>query len=863
LTAPYSGRAKAAPDTAKEQALEPVSTSMRGPPSGTVTFLFTDVEGSTRLLGELGAERYSAALAEHRRVLRAAAARHGGVEVDTVGDAFFVAFPTALGALACAAEATQALAAGPIRVRMGLHTGTALVTEEGYVGLDVHRAARIAAAGHGGQVLISSSTAALIEPGSRQLEWALHDLGEHRFKDLTAPERVYQLGDQPFPPLRSLYRTNLPVPATPFLGRERELAKVVDLLARDDVRLVTLTGPGGIGKTRLALQAAAEASERFPDGVYWVQLSPLRDAGLVLPTIAQALDLTEQPGRSLVQTLVAVLARKRIVLLVDNAEHLLPEVAGELAALLAVDGPTLLVTSRERLQLRAEHLYPVPALEERDAVALFVTRAAALDVSVGPSAAVAHLCERLDELPLALELAAARTPLFSVEQLLDRVGQRLDLLKGGRDSDPRQRTLRTTIEWSHDLLSPSEQALFRRLCVFVGGCSYDAAEGVCGADPDTLQSLIDKSLLRRRDVEFGSRYWMLETIREYAVERLDASGEADRLRGDHAAHFLAFAEAANALEQPSFYLILDAEHANLRAAMAWLREKGETERELRLAAALHWFWRVRGPVGEGQMWLEHALGLTSDRSPARVRALAALADLLSMEGKPEAGLAHGRQAVALARELGDIELQAESLHWLGNAASGSGNLAQASDWYQESAELSRGLGHTSFLIVTLTNLAQTHLDADDVAAARAGLEESLALAREIGNPQRLSQGLLVLAQVETREGRFDEARQALRESLTLARELGLANFLAWGLGLAAPLTTASGRPDRTVRLLAASVAQEELLGIVQDLLEAPIREQNLRAARAAIGSERFDAAYGEGGAMTLDEAVTYALDSLA
>jgi predicted ATPase/class 3 adenylate cyclase len=635
LTAPYSGRAKAAPDTAKEQALEPVSTSMRGPPSGTVTFLFTDVEGSTRLLGELGAERYSAALAEHRRVLRAAAARHGGVEVDTQGDAFFVAFPTALGALACAAEATQALAAGPIRVRMGLHTGTALVTEEGYVGLDVHRAARIAAAGHGGQVLISSSTAALIEPGSRQLEWALHDLGEHRFKDLTAPERVYQLGDQPFPPLRSLYRTNLPVPATPFLGRERELAKVVDLLARDDVRLVTLTGPGGVGKTRLALQAAAEASERFPDGVYWVQLSPLRDAGLVLPTIAQALDLTEQPGRSLVQTLVAVLARKRIVLLVDNAEHLLPEVAGELAALLAVDGPTLLVTSRERLQLRAEHLYPVPALAERDAVALFVTRAAALDVSVGPSAAVAHLCERLDELPLALELAAARTPLFSVEQLLDRVGQRLDLLKGGRDSDPRQRTLRTTIEWSHDLLSPSEQALFRRLCVFVGGCSYDAAEGVCGADPDTLQSLIDKSLLRRRDVEFGSRYWMLETIREYAAERLDASGEADRLRGDHAAHFLAFAEAANALEQPRFYLILDAEHANLRAAMAWLREKGETERELRLAAALHWFWRVRGPVGEGQMWLEHAIGLTSDRSPARVRALAALADLLSMEGSPK------------------------------------------------------------------------------------------------------------------------------------------------------------------------------------------------------------------------------------
>ncbi|MGH3127485.1 MAG: ATP-binding protein, partial [Gaiellaceae bacterium] len=523
-------------------------------PIGTVTFLFTDVEGSTQLLHELGAERYAEALAEHRQVVREACATSDGVEVDTQGDAFFFAFPTAPGAIDAASAFSEALSSGPISVRVGLHTGTPLLTEEGYVGGDVHRAARIAAAGHGGQVLVSSATAQLVE-----LELA--DLGEHRLKDLSASERIYQLGDGDFPALKSLYRTNLPVPATPFLGRERELSEVVELLSVDDARLLTLTGPGGTGKTRLALQAAAIASEAYPDGVFWVPLAPLRDPALVLATAAQTLG--SKNG------LAEHIQDKTMLCLFDNFEQVV-EAAPDVAALLS-ECPNLdvLVTSRERLRVGGEQTYPVPPLAESDGEALFLTRARAVDPAFTPSEAVRELCLRLDELPLALELAAARTALFSPEQLLAKLSQRLDLLKGERDADPRQQTLRATVEWSYDLLLEEEQRLFARLAVFAGGCAYEAAEEVAGADPDTLQSLLDKSLVRKRDSKTGARYWMLETIREYAAERLEASGEAGELRQRHAAYFLDLAEQAEPyLATGGKWLDrLDVEVDNLRSAL--------------------------------------------------------------------------------------------------------------------------------------------------------------------------------------------------------------------------------------------------------------------------------------------------------
>ena len=346
-------------------------------PTGTVTFLFTDVEGSTMLLHELGAELYASALAEHRRIVREACARERGVEVDTQGDAFFFAFPTAPGAVAAASAMTDGLAAGPIRVRGGLHTGTPLLAEEGYVGDDVHRAARVAAAGHGGQVLVSAATASLVDV-------QLTDLGEHRFKDLAAPERVYQLGEGTFPPLKSLYRTNLPVPATSFLGRDHELAEIAGLL-QDGARLVTLTGPGGTGKTRLAIHAAAEASDSFPDGIWWVPLASLSDARLVTSAIAQALSVEEEPGKELEESLAARLGGKRALLVLDNAEHLMPDVASRIAELRDVSGPTLVVTSRERLQLQGEHVYSVPPLAGDEGVELFLSRARAIDSDVSAS----------------------------------------------------------------------------------------------------------------------------------------------------------------------------------------------------------------------------------------------------------------------------------------------------------------------------------------------------------------------------------------------------------------------------------------------------------------------------------------------
>ena len=397
-------------------------------PSGTVTLVFTDVEGSTKLLEELGTDAYRGALAEHRRVVREAFGAHDGYEVDHEGDAFFYAFASAQAAVSAVSEAMVGLAEEPIRIRVGIHTGEPDLDPPKYVGMDVHRAARIMSAAHGGQVVVSPSTVSLLEPGS----FELRDLGEHRFKDLSAPERVFQLGAGEFPPIRSLHRTNLPVPATPFLGREEELAAVVGMLGEPDVRLVSLVGPGGTGKTRLALQSAAQASDSYPDGVFWASLAPLRDPALVLPTVAAALSVGEGSGSSPVDDFARALAGRRLLVFVDNVEHLMPEAADLLGAFVkACPSVTTVVTTRERLQIPGERVYPVPPMSETDGEAFFRNRAAAVGVELGASEELRTLCARLDNLPLTLELAAARTVVFSPAQLLDRLAQRLDLLKAG------------------------------------------------------------------------------------------------------------------------------------------------------------------------------------------------------------------------------------------------------------------------------------------------------------------------------------------------------------------------------------------------------------------------------------------------
>jgi predicted ATPase/class 3 adenylate cyclase len=563
-------------------------------PTGTVTFLFTDVEGSTRLLHEIGAKAYAAALAEHRDILRETFTAHGGVEVDTQGDAFFVAFPTAPGAVEATAEACARLREGPIRIRAGIHTGTPLLTDAGYVGVDVHRAARIAAAGTGGQVLVSAATASLVDAGE------LRDLGEHRLKDLSAPERIFQLGKGDFPPLRSLYRTNLPVPSTPFVGRERELEAVMTLLSHPDVRLLTLTGPGGTGKTRLALQAAGLSADDYPDGVWWVALASLRDPQLVLEAAAQAVGGEEG--------LAASIGSKHLLLLFDNFEHVL-EAAGGLAELLeSCAGVSLLVTSREPLHLSGEHEYPVPPFAPDEGIGFFVARAHAHDPDVEPSAAVGDICRRLDDLPLALELAAARVKSLTPEQILQRLDARLPLLTGGaRDLPERQRTLAATIAWSYELLSDSERRLFAGLSVFSGGCTLEAAEAICSADLDDLQSIVDKSLVRHT----GERFWMLETIREYAAERLRESGRETPLQRAHAEYFVEFAEEADRqIEGPAeadAIARLSGEQPNFRKALQWAADGDENELVLRLAAALALFWQIRGLTAEGRRWLRVAL----------------------------------------------------------------------------------------------------------------------------------------------------------------------------------------------------------------------------------------------------------------
>jgi predicted ATPase/class 3 adenylate cyclase len=554
-------------------------------PTGTVTFLFSDVEGSTMLLRALGPEAYAGAIAEHRRILRDAFLAQGGVEVDSQGDALFVAFPTAPGAVRAAAEATAGLATGPIRVRMGLHTGTPTVAAEGYVGVDVHRAARIAACGHGGQVLVSAATAALLEAGG------LRDLGIHRLKDLPAPERVYQLGDMAFPPLRSLHQTNLPLPATPFLGRRKELAQVLRLLSQEDIRLVTLTGPGGTGKTRLALQAAAELGLRYPNGVWWVPLALVRDPKLVLPATGQALGLKGDD-------IAAHIADRSMLILFDNFEQVI-DAANEVAGLLtSCPNLHLLVTSREPLRLAAEQAFPVPPLVHDDGVELFVARARAVKPDFRTDDAVSEICRRLDELPLALELAAARVTTLSPAQILERLEQRLPLLTGGaRDMPERQQTLRAAIAWSYELLEPEEQCLLARLAVFRGGCTLEAAEQVADAEVDTLRALVDQSLLRHDE----DRFSMLGTIHDYAVEQLEASGDAAVLRGRHAEYFLGLAEDLEpklpASGKTGEWLDrLEREHDNLQAALASLEAAGESDRAMRLAGAVSWSWARFGTV---------------------------------------------------------------------------------------------------------------------------------------------------------------------------------------------------------------------------------------------------------------------------
>jgi predicted ATPase/class 3 adenylate cyclase len=689
-------------------------------PSGTVTFLFTDIEGSTRLLHEFG-DRYAEVLAEHRRALRDAFARHGGFEVDTQGDAFFVAFAEASEAVAAAAEGCDALESGPIHVRIGVHTGEPLLTEEGYVGIDVHRAARIMSAGHGGQVLVSERTRSLLDDGAE-----LVDLGLHRLKDMGQPEKLFQLGRGEFPPLKTLDATNLPIAASPLLGRERELDELLSLLANSS-RLVTITGPGGTGKTRLALQVAAELVGSYADGVFWVPLAGLSDPRLVLATIAQTIGADDELGEHL--------RGKALFLLLDNLEHLLlaaPDVAG----LLAVSkGVRLLVTSRAPLRVSGEREYLLDPLLPSDAVTLFCERVRAAGRELQPSETVEAICRRLDGLPLAIELAAARTRLLAPDTLLQRLEHALPLLTGGaRDAPERQQTLRATIEWSFDLLDDEAKRLFARLAVFAGGFSLEAAEAVCEAELDALGVLADSSLVKPIGDE---RFLILETIREYALDRLQQVNEAKALKQKHAEYYAALAERMRAdirNATPAARQVLQDELDNVRAALEWVVESHAVKTGATIIEATWPFWISSALLREGLEWSRRMLDMSGSLPPAE------------------------RVGV---------------LHAAGELTRFSGDLTEAWRLKGEELEILRALeGEERRLAVVLADLSWIAIEQRDLLRARELSEEALTVREQLGEEKGVAHAQMPRAMIMFFEGRFEEARRIFRESADVWQNAG-------------------------------------------------------------------------------------------
>jgi predicted ATPase/class 3 adenylate cyclase len=667
-------------------------------PSGTVTFLFTDIEGSTRLLGRLR-DRYVGVLAEHQRVLRAAFEEHDGREVHTEGDAFFVAFGRASDAVAAAVSAQRALAGRrwaeglDVRVRMGLHTGEAALRLGDYVGLDVHRAARICSAGHGGQVLISSSTRELVTD-ELPPDVALRDLGEHRLKDLDRPEHLFQIvaDNLPvdFPPLgagaaspeQSGGAGALPPSPNTTIGREDDVGTIAERLRIGGVRLLTLTGPGGVGKTRLGLEAARAARAQFDDGARFVSLAAVRRPGDVPSAIVAALAVLPVSGETPGQAVARFLSAKRLLLVLDNFEHVLPAAGFVSDLLTACPSLTVLATSREGLALHSEECYPVPPLAVPEpggryapdelasvaAVALFCERARARDpefeLSAAASApAVADICRRVDGLPLAIELAAARCGLLSPGEIAERLDGALGALgAGARDAPARQRTLRATIDWSHDLLSDAEKVCFARLAVFAGGATVEAAETIAGADLDLLDRLVAKSLLvRRRQADARTRLLMLETIRAYATERLTAADDEQTIRERHYDYFLALAQrhgtdrALWGVSGRKHLAQLDAENDNLHAALEWAVGQASAEHALAMCAALGWYWPIRDRYLDAVEWSDRALSLPgADGHPALcVRALCIKAWTLWPLGRGAEQPAVMAEAEAIARALAD------------------------------------------------------------------------------------------------------------------------------------------------------------------------------------------------------------------
>jgi predicted ATPase len=884
-------------------------------PTGTVTCLVTDLAETRRLWREHGAA-VPAVSARYKRRVRRAAAVHAGTDMKTTGTAVRFGFPTISAAVAAALDAQDALHseawedAGlpePLLVHMAIHEATLSVDlQDPAPSPALTYLDRLLTAAHPGQVLLSALVASMLEellsepeeswPDAMRLPagMALRDLGPHRFPDHD-DECVFQLlapglPDE-FPALGASisHPGRLPAPSNPLVGRTVEIAQIRELLLRPDVRVLTLTGPGGVGKTRLAVAVAERLEATFCDGVYVVDLAPLTDPALVEPSIAQALGLKESAGQTVSELLRRYLEERQLLLVLDNFEHL-PEAAPLVAELLAVcPSLSVLVTSRTPLHLRGEQQFPVPPLAPPDtkqattpeaalqseAVQLFVQRAQAarprFALDETNAAAVAGICQRLDGLPLSIELAAARIRILQPTALLARLEQRLPLLTGGaRDAPARHQTLRNTIAWSHDLLRPEEQILFSRLSVFAGGCGFEAAETVGNAAGNLpldgaagIEALVDASLLRVTEVCGESRFTMLETIREYGLERLEERGEAEAARRLHAAFFLTLAEDAEpeltGPEQVAWLDRLDAEHDNLRAALGWALD-ADPQIALRLARGLGWFWFLRGYLNEGRSWLDSTLAASGEPGPIHVGAYAAAGRLARHLGDYGGAIALLERSLALARTVQDRRAEALALHELGALAGlAEGDAVREAALTEASLALWRELGDAWGTARTLNNLGYEAYLQGDFDRAVSLLDEGVTLARAAGDRSALgyildSRGVLAEAQ-----GELERATELYREALAVAQQAGNPLVEAFALSSLAGIAARQGQPARAARMWGAASALRDAIGTRLPLEEEERFAEPVAATREVLGEDAFAAAWEEGRAQPLEQVVAEAL----
>ena len=745
-------------------------------PSGTITLLFTDIEGSTRLLQQLGGG-YTRVLAESRKLLRKAFKHWNGYEVDTQGDAFFVVFPSATDALCASIMAQSSLAEYnwpedlQVRVRIGLHTGEPEPAEEGYVGLDVHRAARIMSAGHGGQILLSQETYDLVESGLPD-KVSLRDLGEYHLKDIEGLTRLFQVEIEglanDFPLLKtpgmSIPRRSIPIPPTPLIGRDRELLEIRKHLQHDSQRLLTLTGTAGVGKTRLALQAALELTEKFLGDIFFIDLAQVRNTEGFMTAITQALDLREESNLPILEQIKEWLHDKRVLLVLDNFEQLV--FAGSLLSTLLASCPKLklLVTSRTMLHIQGEQVFDVlplllpnpkrlPKLEKLQdypAIELFVERARAIQpdfqLNETNAPAVAEICARLDGLPLAIELAAARCRYFAPPVLLARLEQGLGVLsRQAPDLPERQQTLRAAITWSYELLEPTEQQVFRRLSIFRNGCTLEAAEQVCSsaslASDDIvaiLEMLVDKNLLRQSgpDVE-EPRFWQLQTLQEYGHERLEQSQELETIQAAHARYYLAWtkkiAPFLTGSLQAEWLERLDRDYENVRIALEWIIANADGESALQMCLSIRIFWEIRGYIREASAFLDRALQTSKEiESPLRADALHAAGFFALMQDdapKAEGWLYEGQ---LLFRKTGDKTSMATILRLQGHLAAAKNNYKMGNRLLSEALTLYASMDNYERVARTREDLAQIAILQCDYKKARQLLEQNIAYLKESG-----------------------------------------------------------------------------------------------------------------------------------